>query len=497
MTEGMPSSNGKGSGVHIENNSQVQISNCVIDSNLVDCYGFYNRGGAVYVEGNEAVTSMKNCIIANNEISTYPGHSDGGGIYIENEGNLTVENCTITNTIVDAPGVVNGAGIFVKWPEQLIIKNTILFKNGDKSLYYDFGFWDSSRVNITYSCIDYGYPGQGNISSNPLFLDNQFHLVDGFSPCIDSGDPNFIYNDIESPDTPGFAKYPALGTTRNDIGAYGGPLSSSWPLIVETPVFNPSQGTFFESQSVTIGCNTPLANIHYTMNGSDPVESDSIYTNPIYISSTTTLKARAFKAGWSPSDVAIGTYIITGTVDLPTFSPSQGTYTESQNITIHCTTMEADIHYTTNGSDPGNSDPIYTNPIHVSSTTTLKARAFKTGWNPSNVASGTYIITGTSVSCADFNCPLKFCLNQNYPNPFNPTTNIEYQLPENCFVNIGVFSVNGREIITLVNEKQEAGSRKIQWNGLDEYGIHVPSGIYIYQIKADQYLKSMKMILNR
>jgi uncharacterized protein (TIGR02145 family) len=164
---------------------------------------------------------------------------------------------------------------------------------------------------------------------------------------------------------------------------------------VATTTFSPSPGTYPTAQKITISCSTSGATIHYTTNGVEPNESDSTYSSPVSIASTTTLKARAYKTGWNPSDVDSGVYTITGTVATPTFSPSPETYASAVNVAISCSTSGAIIRYTTNGMDPNESDSTYSSPVSIASTTTLKARAYKTGWNPSDVDSGTYTIVGT------------------------------------------------------------------------------------------------------
>ncbi len=84
--------------------------------------------------------------------------------------------------------------------------------------------------------------------------------------------------------------------------------------------------------------------------------------------------------------------ILSHRIAAPSFSPSPGTYTSPQDVTIACATPDAEIRYTTTGMDPTEADPLYSNPVHITATTTLKARGFKSGWEPSPVTSGTYAI---------------------------------------------------------------------------------------------------------
>ncbi|RPI18771.1 MAG: T9SS C-terminal target domain-containing protein [Ignavibacteriae bacterium] len=88
------------------------------------------------------------------------------------------------------------------------------------------------------------------------------------------------------------------------------------------------------------------------------------------------------------------------------------------------------------------------------------------------------------------NTPYNFSLEQNYPNPFNPKTIISYQLPMSNYVKLIVIDIQGREIHTLVNERQNAGSYEVEWNASD-----YPSGIYFYKLTYGDLSMTRKMIL--
>lgn len=93
--------------------------------------------------------------------------------------------------------------------------------------------------------------------------------------------------------------------------------------------------------------------------------------------------------------------------------------------------------------------------------------------------------------------PDKFSLKQNYPNPFNPSTTIEYWIPNQGegLVTLKIYNVLGQEVRTLVNEVRQAGIHKILWNGTDNNGKSVASGVYFYRINADDYVSSKKLLL--
>ena len=91
--------------------------------------------------------------------------------------------------------------------------------------------------------------------------------------------------------------------------------------------------------------------------------------------------------------------------------------------------------------------------------------------------------------------PIQFYLFQNYPNPFNMETNIKYSLPKNDHVKIIVYNSIGQEVAVLLNKDMNSGHHEITWNGRDKYQKQIPSGVYIYQIKTSEHVKTRKMVL--
>ncbi|WMJ23960.1 chitobiase/beta-hexosaminidase C-terminal domain-containing protein [Paludicola sp. MB14-C6] len=181
---------------------------------------------------------------------------------------------------------------------------------------------------------------------------------------------------------------------------YTGPVN---PVeTVATPIFNPIGGTFTSAQNVTITCETANAIIRYTTNGTEPTVTSTIYSAPINVTNTTTIKAKAFKSGMNDSTTATAIYTINtipvNTVANPSFNPQGGTYAGSLNVTISCDTANATIYYTINGAEPTTSSSVYSNPITISSTTTLKAKAIKTEMNDSAITTAVYTISSTPIT---------------------------------------------------------------------------------------------------
>lgn len=93
------------------------------------------------------------------------------------------------------------------------------------------------------------------------------------------------------------------------------------------------------------------------------------------------------------------------------------------------------------------------------------------------------------------NLPTAFSMAQNYPNPFNPTTSIAFALPKRSHVVMEVFNILGQNVRRLVDENLPAGNHSIIFDGRDNYGNELASGVYLYRIKTDQFTHSKKMML--
>jgi hypothetical protein len=173
---------------------------------------------------------------------------------------------------------------------------------------------------------------------------------------------------------------------------------------VAAPTFSPAGGTYSTAQSVTITSATTGATIRYTVDGTTPSQTNgTVYSSPVAIAATTTLKAIAYKAGMTDSTVTSATYTISASqVAAPTFSPGGGTYSTAQSVTITSTTSGATIRYTVNGTIPSQTNgTVYSSPVAIAATTTLKAIAYKTGMTDSGVTSATYTISAGTPGSQD------------------------------------------------------------------------------------------------
>ena len=311
-----------GGGIYCDNGSSPSLLNVTVSGNTVD-----GNGGGICCRHSSNVT-LVNVIVSGNSATGY-----AGGVCLRGNSNPSLINVTVTG---NSAGSYSG-GIYSGNSSHPVLTNTILWNNPPVEIYLE----SSSLMTATYSDIQDGWVGSGNIDADPLFVDTTsgaYHLQIG-SPGIDAGNPESDYDDIEDPSNPGFALWPALGTLRNDMGAYGG--------------------------------------------------------NP-------------------------GVLSLLAVDDAPAYARQ---------------------------------------------------------------------------------LPLAFTLHPNHPNPFNPATTIQYDLPRQTQVRLSIYDILGREVALLVQGDQAAGYHQVIWNGRNEQGQPVSSGVYLYRLQtgpaASKFRGIRKMLLLR
>ncbi|NQU06129.1 MAG: right-handed parallel beta-helix repeat-containing protein, partial [Calditrichaeota bacterium] len=219
VTDNFTETEEKGGGIYIEN-SGARIIGCEVSYNsspscggiyilnskpvINNCIIKYNTGDGVYMRFQASALMQNNLIYGN----------DGNGVSVSDYSSPHI----INNAIVNNRG--NGIQGEVQSVPQL--RNSIFYYN-DGTILLD----ESSNVLVSYCDVEGGFgETTNNLDVDPLFVDpaqtDDYHLTDN-SPLIDKGNPENVYRDHSFP--------PSLGTYRNDIGAYGGPLGGNW----ETP----------------------------------------------------------------------------------------------------------------------------------------------------------------------------------------------------------------------------------------------------------------------
>ncbi len=210
----------KPAALKIQNSSTVSLKNSIFANNISE----EAVGGVEIISSN--LSDLKNNLFVNNTgfISS--------AIDVKNNSNVSFSNTTIANN-----STLSAVGFHIFNVNSIVeLTNSIIRGSG-----YVTSNFSNSTTSITYSNVSGNYTGVGNIDEEPLFLfpsedegdglEAVWYLAEG-SSSVDSGNPDSSHNDLPREQMPDQARFPARGTIRNDMGAYGGPGIAYWEEIV-------------------------------------------------------------------------------------------------------------------------------------------------------------------------------------------------------------------------------------------------------------------------
>jgi hypothetical protein len=273
---------------------------------------------------------------------------------------------------------------------------------------------------------------------------------------------------------------------------FGYPYLRSGAIInvLPMPSMNPLPGTYLDALQVTLACMVPDAEIRYTTDGTEPTEESFLYTAPVVVAGSLIMKAKAYKVGYIQSRTSTGVYdLVAGN---PSFTPNGGYFTHPVVVWIYCATPEAGIYYTVNGTAPTEESILYTEPFQLFSSVQVRARAYRYGFQPSNISTAVYNITldnSEEVGQADvLSCSA-------VPNPFRDNTSIRFDLPKSSRIAISIYNAKGQLVRTLTDGQYAKGEHTLTWDGKTDTGQHVSNGIYFYQLKGADFSISKKLML--
>lgn len=257
-----------GGGVYLYGTSP-SFTDCDISENAVEAQRWSANGGGIYCGGEEAAPTFLRCNISANQINSNWGDVLGGGIYI-NESAPRFLNCNITDNRSEYAGAISASnqsnpeftncliarnygeramgGIKISWQSSVRLVNTTLVENScpsqegaitiisgrcsiENSILWGNsgpGISADAPQNVSFSNVEGGYPGPGNLDQDPIFIsrgDYNYALAPG-SPCIDTGtggNDGFRWDRV----SPYYARH---NRRLPDMGAYGGPLNKDWIL---------------------------------------------------------------------------------------------------------------------------------------------------------------------------------------------------------------------------------------------------------------------------
>lgn len=232
-----------------------------------------------------------------------------------------------------------------------------------------------------------------NYTSKLVTLQNMtITAINGASITISDGDTTTVIRDQFSVvDEANYAVGDVITVTGlvsiyNTFQVY--PRTAEDITMIAAPTFTPEAGTYTTSVTVSMNCTTADATIYYTIGDTD---AQFQYSEPLTFTETTTISAYAMKDGLR-SAVVTAEYVVNAmeTVATPVINPDGGTFETTQEVTITCETADASIYYTLNGEDPTAESNLYSTPIVLEASATVKAIAIKENMMPSEIVSATF-----------------------------------------------------------------------------------------------------------
>ncbi len=496
--------------------------------------GYSTDGGGICCDGSSP-TITENFLVEND---TYGGYGGGGGIYCGNGSHARIHRNVlvecglpefillekdsdvdlVNNTLYDGWDAI---GIFSNSHARL--KNNIINRFACCGIRCYSGTWTIEYNNISQNDPNYwGLPDQtglnGNISADPLFLDRgEYDLrLTLDSPCIDAGDPT--------------DSVPPGGGDRIDIGAFefpaefvhgdadgDGVVACNDIIYLINYLFRFGPAPYpFEAGDVNGNGRIDVGDIIYLIlylyrGGPPPPTKPAVLADHCTACDQTQPPARVWlEKRTSHKEGDPTQYVIKGTFPVDLAAVQVALECESKGLALdpllpqHLRTLKL-YHCQTNGIIKAGilhlkgehfipaSDGADLLMLQVS-LTDLKKLSIKEAILVDRNARIVPVKIGKSEDATESR-PLSFALWQNYPNPFNPQTQIRYALPQNCDVKIIVYNLLGQTVRVLVHEHQSAGYKTVHWDGEDERGVEVATGVYFYRIQAEDFVQTKKMLL--
>lgn len=170
-----------------------------------------------------------------------------------------------------------------------------------------------------------------------------------------------------------------------------------------------------------------------------------------------------------------------GSVAAVSFNPPAGSYHNAFYLTLDCATEYAHIYYTMDGSDPDETSTEFNTQLVINHNTTVKARAYRQNWQPSEICTAVYSFPGGE---EDELVPASRLAISAYPNPFREYTTLAFSQPKAEFVMITLYNIKGQLVRELFHDFTSQGEHNLAWDGKDIQGSIVPTGIYFARYRS-------------
>lgn len=179
-----------------------------------------------------------------------------------------------------------------------------------------------------------------------------------------------------------------------------------------------------------------------------------------------------------------------GTVAAVSFNPPAGSYNQPFYLTMACPTSYSHIYYTLDGSEPSEASMEFVAELVIAHNTTVKARAYRNNWEPSEICTAVYSFPGAAED--ELLPSSNLCLSA-YPNPFSNQLSLECTLPKSSDASLQIYNLKGQLVRELNWKNLSSGHQSFRWDGCDETGKQLPAGIYLAKMTQGSRILLKKM----
>ncbi|MCK4236818.1 MAG: T9SS type A sorting domain-containing protein, partial [Candidatus Krumholzibacteria bacterium] len=512
----------------------VKFSPATLEGDTISYNDCLDSGGGIYSERSSLT-------ITHAAITENTSPSMGGGIYHRFE-NIDVSNSVIVqneagllsggiyadsswggivnNTIDRNKAVFGGGNIFLGSTVSLDVKNNLL-TYGQK-----YGFQANSLDNITFqynNCFGnspddlFGVtPDSTNTSRNPHYADTtalDYHLL-VHSGGIDTGSPS----GGSDPDG-----------SRADQGAFGGPgafmaapeyvknlsatATNDTTIQLDWDTMLPMGLDCFAVYGDTVSGFLPDIAL---VIGAVPSDETTFLHHPIegcWYYRISAVNTSGYGGGYSNQSGACAACTDTIAPTVTVIHPNGGEFFETadtlliewiatdnrdvDSVSIYLSQNGGTNYTLLAGGEPNDSLYMWITPSMVSDSCLVRIVAYDPGLLTGEDTSDSLFAIRDITSDSDNPPARASALEQNFPNPFNPSTQIVFSIRETADVSLRIYNASGRLVRVLVEGKWEVGRHRVVWDGKDDSGRAVASGVYFYRLTAGAFTKTKKMVLLR